>query len=124
MKIGFIASSWDLLHPGHIFALKICKAKCDHLIVGLHSGGRKKKLKETLFERWIRLEGCRYVDTIIPYETEEDLENMLKILKIDVRFLGEEYRKRKDITGKDIVPIEYIPRDHNWSSTALKKRMK
>lgn len=120
---GFIASSWDLLHPGHIYTLAKCKTYCDFLIVGLHTGGRKKKLVETVFERWVRLKACKYVDQIIPYETEEDLENLLKTTKIDIRFLGEDYKTRDDITGEDIVPIIYIPRKHTWSSTELKKRI-
>jgi len=124
MKIGFICSSFDLLHPGHLYTLAECKRYCDYLIVGLHVGGRKKKLIETVFERYIRLSSCKYVDKIVPYETEEDLENMLKILHIDVRFLGEDYKTRKDITGKDIVPIVFISRKHNWSSTELKERIK
>jgi glycerol-3-phosphate cytidylyltransferase len=121
--IGFIASSFDLLHPGHLYTLKECKLRCDYLIVGLHVGGRNKKLVETVFERWMRLAACEYVDTIIPYETEEDLENMLKVINIDVRFLGEEYKTRDDITGKDIVPVQYIPRQHSWSSTRLRNKL-
>ena len=123
MITGFICSTFDLLHPGHINALKDCKRRCDYLIVGLHVKGRKKILVETLFERWVRLNGCKYVDQIIPYETEEDLENILKTAGIDVRFLGEDYLTRKDITGKDIVPIVYIPRNHTWSSTGLRNRL-
>jgi len=124
MIVGFIASSFDLLHPGHLYTLMACQNRCDYLVVGLHVGGRKKKLVETVFERWMRLNACKYVDKIIPYETEEDLENMLKVLNVDVRFLGEDYKTRKDITGKDIVPIEYISRKHSWSSTSLRERIK
>ena len=122
--IGFIASSFDLLHPGHLFTLGVCRQNCDYLIVGLHVGGRKKKLVETVYERWVRLKACKSVDMIVPYETEGDLENILKTLDIGVRFLGEDYIKRKDITGKDLVPIRYIRRDHTWSSTELKNRIK
>lgn len=121
MTTGIIFSSWDLLHPGHVFTLHECKMRCDFLIVGLHVGGRDKKLKETVFERWMRLWGCRYVDKIIPYETEEDLINMLYTSGADVRFLGEDYLDRKDITGKGILPIIYIERKHSWSSTKLRK---
>lgn len=124
MKVGIIFSSWDLLHSGHLYTLLECKKYCDYLIVGLHTKGRNKKLIETVFERWMRLNACKYIDSIVPYETEEDLENMLKILNIDVRFLGEDYKIRKDIVGKDLVPIIYIPRKHNWSSTGLRERIK
>lgn len=123
-KVGFIASSWDLLHTGHLYTLEMCQQQCDILIVGLHVGGRDKKLAETVFERYSRLSACRFVDKIIPYETERDLENILLTHRIDLRFLGEEYQTRDDITGESIVPIRYIPRKHDWSTTALKKRIK
>jgi len=124
MTVGFIASSWDLLHPGHLYTLGECRKRCDKLVVGLQVGGRNKKLAETMLERWFRVKSCKYVDSIIPYETEGDLENILNTLDIDVRFLGEDYETRNDITGKEIVPIEYIPRRHNWSSTELRSRLK
>lgn len=121
---GFIASSWDLLHPGHLYTLRECRKRCDLLIVGLHIGGRNKKLVETVFERWSRLQQVSFIHEIVPYETEGDLENILHTCNIDIRFLGEDYKTRKDITGKHIVPIEYIPRRHSWSSTELKERIK
>jgi glycerol-3-phosphate cytidylyltransferase len=124
MKVGFICSTWDLLHPGHLYTLSKCKQNCDYLIVGLHVKGRNKKLAETVLERYSRLKACKWVDQIIPYETEDDLENILCTSNIDVRFLGEDYIGRDDITGKDLVNIQYISRTHDWSSTALKERIK
>jgi len=129
-KIGFIAGAWDLLHSGHLWTLAQCHNYCDYLVVGLHvdpSKQRKHKGKpiQTVFERWNQLLGCRWVDNIFPYETEEDLKNMLHVLAIDVRFLGEDYLKRQDeITGKDIVPIKYIKRGHTYSSSELRRRLK
>lgn len=130
MKIGFICSAFDLLHAGHILALKEAKSKCDYLIVGLHvdpSKERKGKTKpvQSLLEREIQLSGCKYVDYIVVYETEKELEIMLTIFHIDVRFLGEDYKKRKtEVTGEKLVPIEYLNRKHPYSSTELKGRIK
>lgn len=117
MKTGFVAGAFDLLHAGHIYLLKQCKKKCDYLIVGLHvdpSEERKNKNKpvETLLERQIRLESCKYVDKWIIYETEDDLSLIFKYLKPNIRFLGTDYTTNlgdpKPITDKDAVPIEYI----------------
>ena len=129
MKRGFIAGAWDLLHPGHIHVLGISRSKCDYLIIGLHIDPRverpsKSRPIQTVFERFVQLEACRYVDKIIPYETEEDLLNILNTIKIDIRFLGTEYKEKdSEITGKDYVHIEYIPRFHNFSTTELKERL-
>ena len=64
------------------------------------------------------------VDIIIPFDTEEDLENMIKILKPDVRFVGEEY-KGKTHTGHDIkgVKIIYNKREHNYGSSQLREKI-
>ena len=35
MKVGITASSFDLLHAGHILMLREAKSVCDHLIVAL-----------------------------------------------------------------------------------------
>lgn len=128
MKIGFIASAFDLLHPGHLALLASASKRCDHLVVGLHINPQmerewKNKPIETAYERYIRLDACKYVDEIFPYETEEDLYNFLVTRKIDIRFLGSDY-EGKSFTG-DKLPIEVVllPREHNWSSTNLRKRI-
>ena len=124
--IGITFSAFDLLHAGHIAMLEEAKQYCDYLIVGLHTNpqierAHKNKPVQTTLERYIQLKGCKYVDEIIPYDTEEDLINILKIYKPDVRIIGEEYRD-KNFTGKDLVKVVYNKREHNYSSTKLRER--
>ena len=127
-KRGFICGAFDLLHSGHILALKEAKGYCDYLVVGLHidpSIERKGKTKpiQSILERYIQLKGCKYVDNVIVYETEKDIEIILHNFHIDIRFLGTDYTTEdKEITGGDIVPIHYILRNHPYSSTSLKER--
>jgi len=114
MKTGIIVGSFDLLHAGHIHLLKQCKKHCDYLIVGLDVDPHieresKNKPVESLLERQIKLNACKYVDQIVAYEKEEDLSVMFKYLKIDVRFLGSDYVDNlKPITFKEAIPIKYI----------------
>lgn len=128
MKIGFTCGAFDLLHPGHIFMLKEAKGQCDHLIVGLHSDPtidrpEKNKPIQTLFERWTQLKGCKYVDEVVPYDTEADLYNILTTIKPDVRIIGADWEGKK-YTGHDL-PIEvyFNKRNHNYSSSELRKRL-
>lgn len=125
---GFTCGTLDLLHAGHVLMLKECKAQCDFLIVGLQTDPtidrpEKHKPVESVEERKIRLQGCKYVDKIITYDTEGDLYNLLKELKPDVRFIGEDW-KGKHFTGDDL-PIKVIfnSRDHQYSSTELRNRI-
>jgi glycerol-3-phosphate cytidylyltransferase len=125
---GFTCGAFDLLHPGHILMLKEVREQCDFLVVGLHSDpsldrALKNKPIETIEERKIRLEACKYVDQIILYNTEADLYELLKDLKPDIRFVGADW-EGKHFTGDDL-PIKVIfnTRSHNFSSTNLRKRI-
>jgi glycerol-3-phosphate cytidylyltransferase len=130
-KIGFIAGAFDLgPHAGHMMMLKECADNCDYLIVGLHidpSIERKEKNKpvESAYERYIKLTGCKFVQKVIPYETEDDLYLMLINEKPHVRFLGEDYRS-KPYTGKNIegIAIHFIDRKHGFSSSGLRARIR
>ena len=126
---GITSGAMDLLHAGHVLMLKECKENCDYLIVALHvdpsiERSWKNKPIETLEERKIRLEGCKYVDEIITYETEEDYRNLLIKIKPDVRFIGIDH-KDKPFTGDDLpIKIHFNSRNHNYSSTNLRERIK
>ena len=134
MKIGITFSTFDLLHAGHVAMLREAKHQCDYLIIGLQSDptidrpDTKNSPIQTMFERYLQLKAVEYVDEIIPYQTEKDLEDILETLPINVRILGEEYRD-KDFTGKDIcrkrgIELYFNKRDHRFSSTDLRNRIK
>jgi glycerol-3-phosphate cytidylyltransferase len=130
--VGFTCSTFDLLHAGHIAMLREAKSQCDWLIAGLQvdpsvDRNNKNKPVQTLVERYIQLSAVKYVDEIIVYHTEQDLEDILSLFPINVRVLGEEY-KDKDFTGKDIckkrdISLYFNTRDHRFSSSGLRARV-
>jgi glycerol-3-phosphate cytidylyltransferase len=130
--VGFTCSTFDLLHAGHILMLAECKQVCDYLIVGVQSDpsidrpGTKNKPVQSIVERYVQLSAVKFVDEIIVYNTEKDLEDMLMFLPISVRIIGEEY-KDKEFTGKKIcedrgIKIWYNSRTHRFSSSELRQR--
>ena len=133
MKVGITFSSFDLLHAGHVKMLEQAKGQCDYLIVGLQldpSIDRPKKNtpSQSIIERYIQLKGCKYIDEIIPYVSEQDLDDILRSFNIDLRIIGEEY-KDKDFTGKAYclqkgIDIYYNSRNHRFSSSEIKTRLK
>ncbi len=124
---GITFSAFDLLHAGHIAMLEEARAQCDYLIVGLHTDPTidrpdKNKPVQTTYERYVQLKGCKFIDEIVPYDKEEDVINILQVLKPDVRFIGEDYRG-KPFTGNGLpIPIVYTARRHNFSTSDLRKR--
>jgi len=130
MKIGITAGAFDLCHAGHVVLFREAKRYCDHLIIALHiDPSRERKYKKkpvmTASERYLILYSNEDVDEIIPYETEAEYEEMLLLLKPDVRFVGSDWKeKESEITAKDAVPIVFIERRHHQSSTNIRERLK
>ena len=133
MKVGITFSTFDLLHAGHVAMLREAKGQCDYLIVGLQSDptidrpDTKNKPIQTMFERYLQLKAIEYVNEVVPYQTEQDVIDILQTLPIDVRILGKEY-KEKDFTGKDVcnqrgIELYFNTRDHRFSTTDLRKRV-
>lgn len=132
-KIGITFSTFDLLHAGHIAMLAEAKNHCDYLIAALQTDptidrpDTKNKPVQSIVERQIQLAACRYVDEVVVYSTEKELEDLLLILPVDVRILGIEYYD-KEFTGKQIcidrdINLVYNKRDHSFSSSSLRKRV-
>lgn len=133
MRVGITFSAFDLLHAGHIGMLREARANCDYLIVGLQTDPtidrptEKNKPVQTLVERYAQLNALKFIDEIVPYQTEEDVIDILQLFQIDVRFLGEEYRE-KEFTGKDVcrkrgIELHFNKRDHRFSTSGLRKRV-
>jgi glycerol-3-phosphate cytidylyltransferase len=129
MKIGFTCSTFDLFHAGHMMMLKEAKTQCDYLIVGLQTDptidrpDTKNKPIQSLFERFVQLDSCKYVDEIIPYSTEKELMDILLSYPIDVRIIGEEY-KDSHFTGRELsIEMYYNARKHSFSTTSLRQRV-
>ena len=130
--VGFTCSTFDLLHAGHILMLAEAKQICDYLIVGLQTDptidrpDTKNKPVQSIVERYVQLSAVKFVDEIVVYDTEKDLEDLLMFLPINHRIIGEEYRD-SNFTGKNIcedrgINIIYNSRKHRFSSSELRQR--
>ena len=128
MKTGFTCSTFDLFHAGHIMMLREAKNQCEYLIVGLQTDPtidrpEKNKPIQSVFERFIQLNACIYVDEVVVYATEKELKDILLSYPIDVRILGDEYA-HKTFTGQDLdIEIYFNKRKHSFSTTELRQRV-
>ena len=131
-KIALTGSLFDWLHAGHVYMLRPSPLPSYYLLCGLTvdpSLDRPEKNKpiQTIVERYSQLNAVEYVDEIIPYITEQDLEDILSMLHIDVRIIGSEY-KSGTFTGRAIcssrgIEIYYNQRDHRFSTSDLRNRV-
>jgi cytidyltransferase-like protein len=127
---GIIAGAFDLIHPGYVRLFNFCKQKCSHLTVALHVNPNSERSHKkvpilSIEERIEVLTSMKQVNDVVPYNTENDYIDILKTRKYDMRFLGSEYESTPEkITGRDIVPIVFHERNHDWSYTALCEKIK
>jgi glycerol-3-phosphate cytidylyltransferase len=129
---GITFSAFDLLHAGHVKMLEEAKSHCDYLIAGLQTDPtidrpEKNKPAQSVVERYIQLKACRFVDEVVPYTTEQDLQDILQAFTLDVRIVGDEYRD-KNFTGREYcesmgIRLIYNKRNHRFSSSGLRKEV-
>jgi len=131
-KIGFVASTFDIIHPGYVLMLKECKDNCNYLITALHENPAWEREDKnhpimSLHERFLVLKSIRYIDKVVPYKSEEELLNLLYFYRPDIRFLGSDYNKpemKNKITGRLLCKeTHYISRFHNYSSSGIRKKI-
>ena len=130
IKIGFYSTVGDLLHAGHLAAMREARNHCDYLIVGLIADPTldrphiKNAPVQSLLERYVELASCKYVDCVIPLSGEQVLVDALLLLLPDVRFAGKEYENTIH-TGSNIKEIKmiYLDRKHSFSYSELRKRV-
>lgn len=128
VKIGITFSTFDLFHAGHVVMLQEAKSLCDYLIVGLlvdptkDRPETKNKPVQSVFERYVQVSACKFVDEVIPFESEQDIVDMILTINPDIRIVGEEY-KDSDHTGKGMCNIHYNKRRHSFSTSELRDRV-
>lgn len=128
-KIGVMPGGFNLLHAGHLAALEYAKEHCDYLMVVVvrdQSIRGHKMFTEAIEDRYMKLRAVKWVDEIMPCETEDSLLELLLLLDYDVYFLSEEYREKGFAAGKIVVGerLHYVPRKHNWSTTNEVKKIR
>jgi len=115
----FANGCFDLLHYGHIILLKGAAVLGEELIVGLNSDKSIRELKgdnRPVFPQEQRLEmlqAIRYVDDVLPFDTERDLELLIRFVKPDIMVKGPDWDGKK-LTGQDVLEsyggrVEIVP---------------
>lgn len=132
MKTGITFGAFDLCHAGHNLMFGECKQNCEYLIVGLQADPsierqEKNKPVQSMFERYVQLNSCRYINEIVPYVYEFEIEEILRAVKPSVRFIGADYHGR-DFTAKQYcldnnIELYFNNRDHGFSTTELRRRI-
>ncbi len=126
---GIICGSFDVIHPGYVRMFKDAKRVCERLTVALQGDptiDRPSKCKpvQSMEDRIEILESIKWIDKVVVYNTEKELDVLLGNESYDVRILGTDYKNRKDYTGAHYgKPVYFHERDHEYSTTKLKMKI-
>lgn len=124
-KVTWLNGCFDVLHAGHIQLFKKAWEQGGDVIVGIDSDERIRQMKgnsrpvNTLANRIIFLQSIKYIRTVIPFNSDEELEATIKHFSPDVFVIGEEYRNKRIIGKKWAKSILYVPRFEGLSSSEI-----
>lgn len=123
MKRVFVNGTFDILHPGHVLLLEYAKSLGDHLCVAIDSDRRVRELKgksRPFFsqeDRMFMLDSLEVVDTTVVFDSDSELEDIIREYEPDIMVKGSDYVGRP-IVGEELVPhIEFFKRIDEYSST-------
>jgi rfaE bifunctional protein nucleotidyltransferase chain/domain len=121
--IGFTSGVYDLIHPGHVTLLEEARKRCDYLVVAIASDRTVKAQKGAdrpfidEYRRARTIAGMSSVDSVI-ISDEPYHEAILKRIKPQVMFKGDEYKGQKLIGSELVDRVELIPCDEkDFNST-------
>ena len=121
----WVNGTFDIVHLGHIQLLKKAAELGDFLIVGLDGDRRVTELKgeqrpiNNLVSRITLLESIKYVDRVVAFDSDEQLETLIKTMRPAIMVIGEEYRGKRIIGSEYVGEIVYFPQMEGFSSTHI-----
>lgn len=106
-----INGTFDMVHMGHIRLLECARSYPQSFVyVLIDSDRRVRELKGTnrpinsQYERSTLLSSLRMVDRVDIFDTDQELEDYIKLFQPDLMIKGSDYR------GKPVVGSQYCPR--------------
>lgn len=95
--VGFTNGCFDLFHAGHREFLERASMVSHHLVVAVNSDESVRRLKGPsrpvlpIEKRLLFLENQLAVDTLVVFDTEEQLVDLIRQMRPDYLFKGSEY---------------------------------
>jgi D-beta-D-heptose 7-phosphate kinase/D-beta-D-heptose 1-phosphate adenosyltransferase len=120
-----MTGTFDIIHRGHVEVLKYAKNLGDMLIVAIDADERVKELKgknrpfNSLKDRMFVVNSFKYVDKIYSFESNIDLENLIKFIKPDIAIAGSDWIGKKYVGEEYIKEIKYFDRIKPYSTTRI-----
>lgn len=108
MKKVWVNGTFDIVHIGHIRLLEYASA-FGIVRVGLDEDKRVSEKKgkgrpfNTLSDRMDFISSIRYVDSVVPFGSDDELVNRIREWEPDILVIGDDYQYHQ------IIGVEYVP---------------
>jgi len=125
MKIIWVNGCFDILHRGHFEMFKYAKSLGTFLIVGTDTDEKVRKNKgqnrpfNCLQDRMFALDSIRYIDEVISFNSEEELECLIKDLKPEIMVIGSDWKGKNVIGSQYAKELIFFDRIGDYSTTKV-----
>ena len=125
MSTVFVNGTFDVLHRGHLMLLEYAKGQGDSLIVAIDTDKRVKEKKgysrpiNSESERIFMLQNLRWVDLVLSFGTDKELEKLIEIVNPDVMIVGSDWKGKPVIGSQHAKSLKFFDRIDGYSSTKI-----
>ena len=123
MRKIVVNGSFDVIHRGHLELLSYAKSLGDYLLVCIDTDNRITELKGTSRpiniqdDRKLLLQSLKFVDEVLLFDSEKDLEDILKNYKPDVMVKGSDYVGKRIVGRQFCKSIKFYEIVNGYSTT-------
>jgi len=120
----WVNGTFDVLHIGHIKLLQFANTK-GIVRVGIDYDDRVKQLKGITrpINKWkdrkYFLKSIRYVDSVVGFGSDEELEEQIRGYQPDYMIVGSDYKDKKVIGSQYANELLFFERIKNFSTTNI-----
>jgi rfaE bifunctional protein nucleotidyltransferase chain/domain len=124
-RIVWTNGCFDILHRGHIELFRHAKSLGDYLIVGIDSDQRVKSSKgfnrpfNNLEDRIAMLESIRFIDEVVFFETDFELDALILSSGAETMVIGSDYKNKKVIGSRHVQTVKFFDRIGKHSTTRI-----
>jgi rfaE bifunctional protein nucleotidyltransferase chain/domain len=125
MRVIWTNGCFDILHRGHIELFKFCKSQGDYLVVGIDTDKRVKQSKgpDRPFnkeeDRFFFLESIKYIDKVVMFSSNEELEQQLVENGVDTMIVGSDWKGKQVVGQEKVNKVLFFDRIGVYSTTNI-----
>ncbi len=129
MEKIFVNGTFDILHKGHLELLNYAKSKGDILYVAIDTDQRVKEKKgesrpiNNQNDRAEFLINLKSVDYVVLFNTDEELEYLVKSIEPDIMVVGSDWIGKTVIGSEHAKELKFFNRLDGYSTTNTIERI-